>query len=556
LNSEQKYIAISAAGIPRSKPKMIDSLEAIRFGIQSKYRIPFKKIILGILGFIGAIIILLITNPHGAGMTPDSVAYISAARNLVEGDGLLTYNGLHLVVQPPLYSILLAVIKKLTLVDPQIAAGYVNAILFGSIIYLSGLLLLRYLKSFVLIILGTASVIISYALVQASFMALSELLFIFLVLLFLYHFGKYQIKRDFVSLFLFSTSVSLACLTRYTGVIIILTGVLCIVFFTENRKKEKFWHSVIFLLITLLPITLWVIRNYFISGTLTGLRASSSYTLFENISFFYYTVLSWYFPLNLAGIYFVFIFLIVSTWALFGRTPAKFSIGEVFKLIGPSLIFIVTYSGIIIVSSTTTAYDKISDRLLSPIYIPFLFALFFLADKILQWLRKNIHLESVTSLFVTGIILMMIFPAKKTIRAAEEFTELTGWGFSSYEWRENKTIEYLNQHKLFEKNYKFYSNEPEAVYILTGLTTKCSPPKRFYNSWQLFDIEGNPKETWEYGEDVCLVWLDNSTRNYLFTVNELQKHIKMTEVVHLKDGEIYTFSIHQREFVQFMFKAD
>ncbi|MFA6979579.1 MAG: hypothetical protein WC209_09675 [Ignavibacteriaceae bacterium] len=547
---------LSSVAVPRSIPKMIDSLELIHFGIQLKYRTYFKQIALGIIGLIGVSLILIITNPHGAGLTPDSVAYISAARNLSEGNGFLTYNGLHLVIQPPLYSLLLALIKKITSVDPQIAAGYVNALLFGAIIYLSGLLLLRYLKSFVLIILGTVSVIISYALVQASFMALSELLFIFLVLLFLYYFGKYQIKRDFVSLFLFSTSVSLACLTRYTGVIIILTGVLCIVFFTENQKKEKFRHSVIFLFITVFPITLWIIRNYFISGTLTGLRAPSSYTFFENISFFYYTVLSWYFPLNLAGIYFVFIFLIVSTWILFGRTPAKFSIGEVFKLIGPSFIFIVCYSWIIVVSSTTTAYDKISDRLLSPIYIPLLFTLFFLADKILRWLRTNIHQKSVTLLFVSGIILLMIFPAKNTIQITEEFTELSGWGFSSYEWRENKTIEYLNQHKLSEKNYKFYSNEPEAVYILTGLTTMCSPPKRYYNSPQLFDITGNPEESWVYGEDVCLVWLDNSTRNHLFTVNELQKKIKMTEVVHLKDGEIYTFSIHQREFGQFMFKED
>ena len=544
----------SSVGVPRANLKMIDSVESIHIGIQLKYRTPFKKMALGILGLIGTIIILLLTIPFGAGLTPDSVAYISAARNLAEGNGFLTYNGLHLVIQPPLYSILLAVIKKLTLVDPQIAAAYVNALLFGTIIYLSGLILLRYMKSFALIILGTVSVLISYALVQASFMALSELLFIFLVLLFIYYFGKYQIKRDFVSLFLFSIPVSLACLTRYTGVIIILTGVLCIVFFTENQRKEKFRHSVIFLLITVLPITLWIIRNYFISGTLTGLRAGSSYTLFENISFFYSTVLSWYFPLNLAGISFVFIFLIVSTWILFGRTPANFSTGEVFKLIGPALIFIMCYSWIIVVSSTTTAYDKISDRLLSPIYIPILFALFFIGDRILLWLRKNIHQRSVALLFVTGIVILMFFPVKNTIRIAEQFTELSGWGFNSYEWRENKTIEYLNQHKLFEKNYKFYSNEPEAVYILTGLTTMCSPPKRYYNSPQLFDLAGNPKESWEDGEDVCLVWLNNSTRNYLFTVNELKKDIKMTEVIHLKDGEIYTFSIQQREFGQFMFK--
>ena len=115
----------------------------IYFIIQLKSRNLFKQIALGVLGFIGAITILLLTSRHGTGLTPDSVAYISAARNLAEGNGFLTYNGLHLVVQPPLYPIMLAFVKKVILIDPQISAGYVNAVLFGFIIYLSGLLLLR-----------------------------------------------------------------------------------------------------------------------------------------------------------------------------------------------------------------------------------------------------------------------------------------------------------------------------------------------------------------------------------------------------------------------------
>ena len=162
--------------------------------------------------------------------------------------------------------------------------------------------MLRYLNSFALIFLGTVSVLISYALVQASLMALSELLFIFLVLLFLYFFGIYQTKRDFVSLFLLSVSAAMACLTRYTGVIVILAGIICIILCTRNTNKEKFWHILIFLLITALPITTWIIRNYFISDTLIGLRAASSYSLFENFRFFYDTVLPWYLPWNPIGI--------------------------------------------------------------------------------------------------------------------------------------------------------------------------------------------------------------------------------------------------------------
>ncbi|PIW98584.1 MAG: hypothetical protein COZ80_09790 [Ignavibacteria bacterium CG_4_8_14_3_um_filter_37_9] len=543
LKTSDKHLSIPTDGVPHLNSIKCSGLEFIHFAKRLKDGNLFKYVTSGIVGIIGAAIILSLTYRYGAGLTPDSAAYLSAASNLAEDNGFLTYNGLHLVIQPPLYSIILAVIKKTTLVDPRIAAGYLNAVLFGFIIYLSGLLLLRYLNSFALVFLGIVSVLLSYTLIQASFMVLSELLFIFLVLLFLYYFGKYQMKGDFISLFLFSASASLACLTRYTGVIMIAAGILSVVFWSKNSNKEKFWHSVIFLLITVLPISLWIIRNYFISGTLVGLRASSSYTLFENFSFLYKTVLPWYLPLNLTGISFILILLLPVIWIFFKSSGHISWNGDGIKLIGPSLLFVLLYAGIILISSTTTAYDRISDRLLSPIYIPMLFILFFIAERVLIWLREKTHLKSITLFVVIGIVLLMSFPVKKTIRVTEQFILQAGWGFSSQEWRENRTIKYLNQHKHLGKSYTLYSNEPEAVYILTCLTTKCSPPKRFYNSPQLFDITGNPKESWRKGEDVCLVWLTNSTRSYLFSIDELQKHISMTKIASLKDGKIYTFLI-------------
>jgi len=515
----------------------------IHFTLQLKYRNLFKLIALGLLGFIGASIVVLLTSRYGAGLTPDSAAYISAARNLAEGNGFLTYNGLHLVVQPPLYSIILAAIKKIIAVDPQISAGYVNAVLFGLIIYLSGLLLLRYLKSFVLIILGTMSVLISYALVQASLMALSELLFIVLVLLFLYFFGTYQAKRDFVSFFLFSVSASLACLTRYTGIMMILLGVLCIILWTRNTNKEKLWNSLIFLLITVLPITLWIIRNYFISGTLVGLRAASSYTLVENITFFSATVFSWYLPSNSIRIYFILILIIVSIWILFESSGHKSWSRDVIKLIGPCLLFVLLYSAIILISSTTTAYDRISDRLLSPIYIPVIFTMFFITDKVLRRLIEITNLKSMTLLFIICIVFLMSYQVENTIQFTEQYSSLAGWGFNCDSWRKSETIEYLNRQKQLGKSYTFYSNEPEAVYLMTDLTTKCTPAKTYYNSPQLFSVEENLKQGWINGENVCLVWFDKSKRSYLFTIDELQKNIKMTEIARLKDGKIYAFSI-------------
>lgn len=103
----------------------------INFVLQQKHRNLLKKISLGILGLLGAGVILFLTNLHGVGLTPDSVSYISTARSLAEGNGFTLYNGLYYIAQPPLYPILLFVIKITKFIDPLISAGYVNAALFG-----------------------------------------------------------------------------------------------------------------------------------------------------------------------------------------------------------------------------------------------------------------------------------------------------------------------------------------------------------------------------------------------------------------------------------------
>jgi hypothetical protein len=513
----------------------------INIGLQLKYKRLFRLIIIGMLGLTGTIIILFLISRHGAGITPDSVAYISVARNFADSNGFLTFDGSHLVVQPPLYSIMLALVEKTTLIDPQISAGYVNAFLFGFIIFLTGLLLLNHLHSFTLVILGTISILFSYALVQASLMALSEPLFILFSLLFLYYFEKYQTKRDYVSLLVFSVSAALACLTRYVGIVMVFAGTVYLLIWGRDNK-EKLKHSIVFLIVAVLPVGIWLVRNYFLSTGLVGMRGASSYTLFENAGLFYNIVASWCFSSNLTGIYFASILLAGAVWVFFDLYKSKSTKKRFIELLGPSLLFILFYSVIILISSTTTAYDPISDRLLSPIYAPLVFILFFIFDKIFLWLKRSFNQKIVLALFVFGIALLIKHPAEKTLRLIEDYQELSGWGFSADSWRKSKTIEFLTSHEHLLKKYTLYSNEPEAIYILTKLNAKRSPLKTFYNSPQNYNIYPDPKDIWLKEENVCLVWFEKDNRDFLFTIEELKKNINMKEVARLDDGEIYTFT--------------
>ena len=152
-----------------------------------EYRIKIQvKALIAILGFIGTIAVVFLTSRYGAGVAPDSVYYISVARHIADGTGFIGYDGFNFVLQPPLYPLLLAAIKIIFSLDPLVSAGYLNAILLGLIVYLSGLFLLKYLKSALLTVTGTAYILISFVFVQNFLIALSEPLFILFILPFFY----------------------------------------------------------------------------------------------------------------------------------------------------------------------------------------------------------------------------------------------------------------------------------------------------------------------------------------------------------------------------------
>lgn len=500
-----------------------------------------RKTPLIILALIGTSLILLLTNQFGSGITSDSVAYISAARNLAEGASLKTYNGESLVLQPPLYPFLLALIKKVLSVDPMISAGYVNAFLFGFIIYSSGSLLMRCLNSLILTLLGTTAILISFALIQVCLMTLSEPLFISLIILFFHYIADYLAERNITSLIFLSVSVSLACLTRYMGVIVLLTGMISLLLVWKSNSK-KYLHLTIFMLISAVPFGIWIIRNYFLFGTLTGQRAISSYSLIENIIFFSNTVFTWYLPMNIYGLFLIFIFIIAIAWLLLGFGPNKKGQEYDLKFFTSVLVFVLIYTLFIVISSTTTAYDRISNRLLSPIYIPLIIILFFIFDKIRSRLTKLLSIRSATALFVIVIILLMKYPAMNTVYIVSEFIGQGSYGYSSNNWKNNEIIQYLIRMKTPYESYDFYSNVPEAVYILSNIEAKWSPAKTLYNSPQLFKSYTVQNNTEYYKGEKYLIWFDKINRRFLFTFNELHNNMNMIEVVRLEDGGIYIFS--------------
>ena len=253
------------------------------------------RLLQAVSGVAAAAIVLVVTRQWLAGISNDSVGYIAAARGVIGGVGLVTHLGDPLVSQPPLYPLLLAIIGWAFGSAPLLLAHFVNAVLCGCVVWLSAILFLKHLGSArALAILGVAFLPVAGPLFRVSIMAWSEPLFLLLTLVFLTQIGSYVREGGTTALLLASIAAALACLTRYIGVAVILSGIVSILMLRRDDKKLRVRSLLTFVLISVLPLAGWLARNHAVSGTLFGPRVPSGRSLVQNLGAASTIVAGWY----------------------------------------------------------------------------------------------------------------------------------------------------------------------------------------------------------------------------------------------------------------------
>jgi len=203
---------------------------------------------------------------NGIGLTPDSVIYISAAKSLLEGQGLYV-GGVPMTHFPPVYSLLIAFGGLFT--DDLISSTRwlhvffytANAFLFAYCIYVSTRRNFLAMVAGLLLFFSLPAVLIVHA------DALSESPFIFfslLTFLLLYH----SFATDRKIYLLFSALVmGLAIATRYVGIALLPPFIVGIFLFKKSTIKTKILTSLWSIAIAIIPITTWVIRNLILTSS-------------------------------------------------------------------------------------------------------------------------------------------------------------------------------------------------------------------------------------------------------------------------------------------------
>jgi len=492
---------------------------------KNKYIFDYNIIFFVLLSIFGGLYVFYSTINHGSALTSDSVSYIGTARNIIDGKGLINYNGEYLVYFPPLYAILLATSSFIIKFDPLDVAVILNSIIHGLIIFFSGILLKNIFNERKIFAgIGVVIVLCSPILFKISIMALSDSTFILLVILSLYISYIYIYKKKYLYLFLLSLTVAAATLTKYVGLTLIFWGIIVITIAHNSYTKSKIKHVLLFSIFSSIPLGLWLIRNFILSGTITGERSTHSLNYFYTVNTMLTIIIKWFIHPIFINNYncFLHIFLILISLATL-YVLSKFN-----KSIKPTfiLLFVLIYFAFLTYTMTNYSID-LDDRLLSPLYIPLIITMLHIVQVLYNYFRKYLSDYTLKTIVLLIFILWLIYPVRATILFSNKLRD-GGGGYNSIEWKNNQLANHLKENYGEYRSLDLYSNSPYATYILTGLLSDITP----YKLKTVDSLNVN----WPMEDKAYIIWYKNINQNALLSLNEIETISNLTEIINFSDG--------------------
>lgn len=472
---------------------------------------------------IAAGCIIAMGKESGMGVSPDSVFYLEAAKELIQDHALEDFNHLPLVDFPAGYPLLLAFVSLITQTDPLVFSTILNAFLYACLIFLSGRLAQKLFPEkrwLQIAVLG--SLVVSPATIEIYAMLWSETSFLLLLILFMLLMGKALNEPMKQQWWILAAIVAgYAALTRYAGVTIIATG--CLLFLLQSNWRQGLLRGLQFGVLASIPLTINLIRNKIHTDTFTGLRKPANTSILDNLGFTFATIQDWLFlPFNVQSWIIGSIVLVLITVALLMRRKEAY--GKILYS------FALMYSVFMIVSASTSKHEQLNSRLLAAILLPLIILVF---DIIYQ-----LHLQKRLSTRIASISIVLISIAWQYKYYPINWETWDGVkdagvpGYREQMWSEMEIVQYLRKHKTaFQPADSIYANAHDAVHFLSGIYSRQLPQKEF--SWQINRLKQLP----------CgyIVFIRDADNPELISMDSIRQFKQLIPVVQFEDGALYRF---------------
>ena len=463
-----------------------------------------------------AVVLVLLTTRHGAGVSPDSVVYLHAAHSVLEGRGLLRPDGsgaaeeVPMTHWPPLFPLVLAGLGSLS-IEPIHAARWLNAVLFGANVFLVGLVIHRMCGSVLAALAGALLAMMSREMISYHQMVWTEPIFIYFFLVSLYLLFAYveMPKRQY--LLLAALTAGGAFLTRYQGAGLVLGGCGALLIQGRTKWRRRVVDTFVFGLVATLPIAVWFLRNYSMKTRTTYSNPRFGLPKIDQLVMPIFTaVRDWFWPVpsgleffNLAHIHWrlqwpgLYIDEFLAALAILGVIGLAISLNVGKRRSGgvgntpdppdrPSFPVLLALTAIghcvFLYATVLTLFHNWTPKVrhLAPVMILLLIVLVHLVRRWWLWAPPR-----ATARFFTAVIVMVVttgIVGRATVLIS--WTSCDGHQYASSRWKSSPVIAATSRIPL---DAKLYTNNPMVLRFLTDRTRIQAIPRM---TWMGEDLDG------------------------------------------------------------------
>lgn len=519
------------------------------------------------IALVGVAEIILAT-PFGPGVGSDAVVYLTSARNFLTGHGLglLEPDGSFRLLPyfPPFYPLALSIIG-IFVRDLVEGARWMNAILFGGLILIVGYGFYRYTHSSFFAVVLSCALAFSSVLIDVSTWAMSEPISLVVGFSGLLFTLMYLERSHWWHFLISALLVGLAFLSRFAAVAYCLAGALIIFLFVRERIGKRFGISVLYVLISFIPMLIWFIIDFSMTGTL-GSRSS------QNLSNVPARANDLILPLKTAFYEWTPYVIQASRWirqpffriiliciglliagAVFGairslrQKDRKGYVNEAgIPMVVTTSIFGLFYILMIVVTYIFTFPPiTLSNRMFSPLIVVYLLLIAWLGFIIVRGFRSWIWLKGLV------IVGMLLFVINYGIAAKSEITALKsdGLGYNAWVYRKSTLIAYV---KTLPVSTPLISNKAPMLLYYTGRAAYTI--QEIYNpsvtmDFKPFGADQNDKAQRVFREDGgALVLFNSIADDFIGLYGEEKGNARykifiqgLNSVYQASDGQVYYY---------------
>jgi hypothetical protein len=492
---------------------------------------------------------------HGLGVTPDSGHYLAAADHVVFGDGFTRLGGEPMASWPPLYPATLAVFRLMG-VEPLEGARWLNLALLAATASICFLWASARLRAPAAIVAATAAATLGPPITFIAGLALTDLMFVPFQVAALFACDMWLARPTRARLACCAGAVTLACLTRYPAVVLMWTVMAVMVWRGSGPLAARVRAASVVACAAGLPLGAWLIRNFQLTGTLSGPRYASDTTLGEAAVAAGQGVMTWLLPWRVLllgeGMGVAALLLMLAALAAFSYRQRNAASSTVVLC----LVFVAFYLVSLISSVATMQLDLIGDRMLAPVWVPLVFA----TAVVVAHLRharfaERSALPSVVRV-MCGVVVagaVMVAAARTASTVVESWRDGPGGAsysnFNTAQWRSSPTIAWARQH--IPASALTFATSPAAAYVVGQIDARPMPRKHARRSpaVRVDDLALVQHEVAQAGGAYLLFFNEHVPSN-AYDLADLLPFFRLEDVAVFTDGRVIRLIAHSNSECQ------